>query len=391
VSIVHYGAYVAKEDREEMTHEVCFSFCRTVPDMNFFGIKNGRECYCMTYYQAMADDDSICDEVCDGNPGTMCGGKSKSSIFGMHTCDNTAEKAADAKGRMSELQGQMMDLQGNVSFISDHMQGTASAWMSLFGHAGDVGASQLMQTANEFSSELGKAADAASKISARMSSLNASANNVSTVDLTDGSKMKQVDGLLDAMGQANTQSAAAIEELETLAEAAPNATDAANASSKYYPIMYFVDKSFLGMPTTCTGTAAEKPMIGTMDTCARACDADVHECVGFSYFPGAGNQTELGLCFLMSKFKTAKYWTGCTVAAEGATANASNASNASSAFLQHEASVDHRSGNSSVNSGDVQCVVKFAEFEGTTLKPDPSGKCSLCLKEATKANRCFFA
>merc|ERR1719169_267752 len=41
VSIVHYEDYVAKEDRQEMTQTVCFEFCRTVPNMGFFGIVNG--------------------------------------------------------------------------------------------------------------------------------------------------------------------------------------------------------------------------------------------------------------------------------------------------------------------------------------------------------------
>jgi len=53
VSIVHYEAFVAKEDRVEMTQKVCFEFCRTVPNMGFFGIVNGRGCYCTPYFQAM--------------------------------------------------------------------------------------------------------------------------------------------------------------------------------------------------------------------------------------------------------------------------------------------------------------------------------------------------
>ena len=31
----------------------------------------------------------------------------------------------------------------------------------------------------------------------------------------------------------------------------------------------------------------------------------------------------------------------------------------------------------------------FQNFEGVSLKPNPSGKCELCLKTATKADRCF--
>merc|ERR1719443_1721713 len=41
-SIVHYNEHVVKEDREKMTPQVCFEFCRTVDDMGYFGISNGR-------------------------------------------------------------------------------------------------------------------------------------------------------------------------------------------------------------------------------------------------------------------------------------------------------------------------------------------------------------
>jgi len=46
VSIVHYAAVVPKEDQTEMTPTVCYDFCRTIPEMLYFGIQNGRECYC---------------------------------------------------------------------------------------------------------------------------------------------------------------------------------------------------------------------------------------------------------------------------------------------------------------------------------------------------------
>ena len=46
VSIIHYTDMIPKEDRKPMTHGRCFEFCRTVPDMLFFGINNGRDCYC---------------------------------------------------------------------------------------------------------------------------------------------------------------------------------------------------------------------------------------------------------------------------------------------------------------------------------------------------------
>merc|ERR1719272_1121943 len=66
VSIVHYAAHVPKEDRKSMTQKICFEFCRTVPDMLFFGLLNGRECYCEPYYKKMESDSSACDSVCEG-------------------------------------------------------------------------------------------------------------------------------------------------------------------------------------------------------------------------------------------------------------------------------------------------------------------------------------
>lgn len=408
VSIVHYEAHVAKEDKEEMTHEVCFSFCRTVPDMNFFGITNGRQCYCATYFKAMADDSSLCDAVCDGNPGTMCGGKTKSSIFGMHQCDNTAEQVSTTEDQMSELEGKMTGYEKAVTKAGADMQSAAAELQTMFGDAGDPGASDLMQTAKEFAGVLQHAGEAAQKISTTMGSLKASVASVSTMDLVDVKNMKQAEGLLSSMEEAIAEGAAATEELQSLAAAAaPNATGSENASQQYYPIMYFVDKSFVDVPSTCTGKASEKPMLGSMDSCAQACDADVHECVGFSYFPAAGGTTS-GMCFLMSKMQKVKYYTACGGAEESAPApQASKAEEIQSEangpamgppmFAQlvklrghsKKAALHRRTSAAKVDSSAVKCVVKFAEFEGDTLAPNPSGKCDICLKEAEQADRCF--
>jgi len=39
--------------------------------------------------------------------------------------------------------------------------------------------------------------------------------------------------------------------------------------------------------------------------------------------------------------------------------------------------------------GQVRCMAKLSKFEGTTLKPDPSGKCKQCMKKLVKAQRCY--
>merc|ERR1719199_741710 len=102
VSIVHYSEVIKKEDRKEMTHETCFEFCRTVPDMLYFGLIHGRDCYCAPYFKTVAGDSSDCDEVCASEPTQMCGGKTKSSIFEMHQCADTAGNLEDASKKAAE-------------------------------------------------------------------------------------------------------------------------------------------------------------------------------------------------------------------------------------------------------------------------------------------------
>merc|ERR1719231_66311 len=112
---------------------------------------------------------------------------------------------------------------------------------------------------------------------------------------------------------------------------------------------------------TCGGKLVGTPKGKTsLDGCAQACDEQVHSCVGFSYF---GKEK---LCFLMSKFSTALYYTGCKTGEQ-------------LSFLQKS------------EQADVTCMAKFSKFEGTTLKPDPSGKCKQCLKKLTKADRCYIS
>lgn len=406
-SIVHYAAHIAKEDREEMTHQVCFHFCRTVPDMTYFGIKNGRDCYCTPFYKPMSDDSSVCDAVCDGEPTSFCGGKSKSSMFGMHSCDNTAEQLATIEGKVSELDATMVDLNGTVSETAEGMQKAAEAWQAMLGQAGDPGASDLMQTAIEFAGILERAAGGASKTLATMDSLQKSATGLKGADLTVSATMVEAEELMKNMEEAATEGAAAVEEMQRMvALAVPNITHGLdNASKAYYPVMYFVDKEFESVPSTCTGTAAERPMIATMDSCARACDEDVKDCVGFSYYPVVDDDQVNGLCFLMSKFKTVKYWTNCTGDdGDDADVESDPLDDAGKVVkeIQSEENgppfgpggpggwfLQRRAATGKVDALSVKCMAKLSNFNGVSLKPDASGKCDLCLKEAAKQGRCF--
>merc|ERR1719194_94505 len=97
-----------------MTPTVCFEFCRTVPNMGFFGIVNGRGCYCTPYFTPMESDSSQCDAVCEGDKTQMCGGKSKSWLFAMHMCDSTADDLSTSTGKASSMKASM-DTKSNLA------------------------------------------------------------------------------------------------------------------------------------------------------------------------------------------------------------------------------------------------------------------------------------
>merc|ERR1719456_1487172 len=108
--------------------------------------------------------------------------------------------------------------------------------------------------------------------------------------------------------------------------------------------MYFVDKKFADVPSTSGGPAVAEPMVGeNIDRCASACDSHIHSCVGFQFF----KRGDFSGCVLFSNFKSGFYYTGC-----------------GKSFLQTEAA-----------PFTATCYAKVSKFEGTTLKPDPSGKC----------------
>merc|ERR1719265_1900065 len=72
---------------------------------------------------------------------------------------------------------------------------------------------------------------------------------------------------------------------------------------QYRPIMYFVDKEFDNVPSTCGGDTVRKPMLAeSADDCAHACDAEGIACAGFSYVELKDSKDKV--CFLFSKFKS---------------------------------------------------------------------------------------
>jgi hypothetical protein len=338
VSIVNYDAHVLKEDRKEMTHAVCFDFCRTIKHMSFFGLTHGRDCYCTPYFKQIPGDSSDCDAVCEGDTSTMCGGMSKSSVFEMHSCNDAAgnlQSAADVATNASTTLGAVST---TVMDISTKMQSTADILQKSFGNVGDSAATASFQAAKVFAGILEHASEDGTAVVTEIGGLLADAPTVK------GDQSSEA--LTASLAAATKKAGAEIDKLDALAAKGSPGTMKNGTSALYYPIMYFVDKAFVDVPSTCGGTPAADPIVGSFDECSTACEAKVGSCVGFGYFAE-------GLCFLFSEFQSATYYTGCD------------------------------------GKNETKCVAKFANFEGETLAPDASGKCKKCLKKASKADRCF--
>merc|ERR1719453_1880979 len=360
VSIVLYDAFVPKDKKQSMTPSVCFEFCRTVPDMLFFGLTNGRECYCAPYYKPMESDSSSCDLPCVGDPTSVCGSKIKSSVFEMHFCDTTKGDLTTATEKTSAVAGDLEKAVDKATGLSKDMNAVGEELQKVFGKAGDLPAGDLMQEAKMFAGVLEHTAEDSGKVASKLKDLVKESEGLS--DFSKPDTVTKAEHLLEDMTKALAEGKESAAGLESMTNKASPLAASKGAAAQYYPIMYFVDKDYEDMPSTCSGEPVGKPIVGkSMDDCAAACDADVHSCAGFSYF---GNGKE-PLCFLFSNFKSAVYYKGC---------------DKSAMLLQDK---------KSKQTPSVTCVAKLSDFDGTTLKPDKSGKCKQCLKTLVEADRCY--
>jgi len=379
-SIVHYTDFVPKEDRAAMTPSVCFEFCRGIPDMGFFGISNGRDCYCTSFYEAMASDSSNCDSVCEGEVSMMCGGKTKNSIFSMHMCDSTEEDLKKATQQAEAVESSMEKVCGGIKTVAESVEGAALDMQKVFGSIGDPSASNQMQVANEHAGEWLHKAEKCLDVAGSVTSLLKGSDSLKGKDMKDYKNVKAVEQQTANLEKASKEGAdlfqKQVAEWKTAQPLKGSAVTQANqflpaVLDQYYSLMYFVDKKHEKDPSTCTGEVEKKPMVGVSpDECAQACDADVLTCVGYSYYP------EDKFCFLFKKFTEVTYYTGCGEAK----------------FLQkaEQPAAPAKSKGAAKEAATVPtCYAKLSEFQGTTVAPDPSGKCGNCLKKATKAARCY--
>mmetsp|Transcript_93048 Transcript_93048/g.233888 ORF Transcript_93048/g.233888 Transcript_93048/m.233888 type:complete len:1923 (-) Transcript_93048:10-5778(-) len=85
----YYTDFVAQEERQSMTVDLCWNFCQGSSGAQFFAIGRGSECYCASFFH---DDgqytDETCHLACDGDKKLGCGGDHLVDMYGMHSEDN---------------------------------------------------------------------------------------------------------------------------------------------------------------------------------------------------------------------------------------------------------------------------------------------------------------
>lgn len=267
-SVVRYDVVVEPDARQKMSPQVCFNFCRTVPDMTFFGLVYGRECYCTHFYKQTTGD-GVCDLPCDGDSAVTCGGQTMSDIYQMHECvGGFAEKVAAMQEAATAVNGALaetaMAAQGAgdaMQASGDYLEGLAEGAASPLAQAAKVAAGPVIHSGEDLlalSGEFGK--------------LEAEATGL---DASDSAQREELEAAL-AQGtdllDASDQALAAAEQWVT--DTAPEISVPEGTEATFVPVLRQLDPEKAGLMSVCNGQLTGTPKVGlSVDECVASCDA----------------------------------------------------------------------------------------------------------------------
>merc|ERR1719482_1628971 len=300
-SIVRYDVINDRENQEPMTPQVCFDFCRTIPDMQYFGLTEGRECYCEHFYKTQTGG-GVCDLPCEGDSATTCGGQGMSSLYEMHSCEG--KFGAEVSTLISDgddMCDDVDDMYDDTDDARDDMQEAGDALEAL----ADGYASPLAQAAKNAAGPLAKSAQALSDNSDKYTTLetefkakkiNPASSNLKAAD------RKAVESMMADLEAVMKESKDMLPGAKATYEAVqPSFTsDQATAAAKTY-------SAIVPDGGVCGGDLTGQPKVGlSASECAMACDEEAPKssadyCVGFQYFDGSQYGNKASLCFLFSK------------------------------------------------------------------------------------------
>merc|ERR1719262_1118600 len=335
VAVALYDELILDENKESMTPTVCFEFCRSLPDMVYFGIANGGQCYCSPFYYPKPGDASKCDSPCPGDNTLVCGNmKGKSSMFEMHLCDNIAEDLSTAMGAAKDAMDYYMETALFAQELGEKMTASGQALQTVAGLSGAPGAADNGQKAMGASKsltqgflgereayetclkayKLGKDHEGAF--------MTVSSNAIAAEHATKDMK-KTVGAVVSGASATHDEIIKAYPPTDQVVFGdEPDGGDA--AAMKLKPLIdgeeqklpdfrvasYAFDTTYEPAHSSCSGVTTGLPMMGLgKDGCALACEATVYPdvCVGFAFYTLTGADD---LCFMHMDIETVQTFTG---------------------------------------------------------------------------------
>jgi len=316
VSVIWYHLMFPKEDLKPMTPKLCYEFCRTIPQMGFFGLKNGRECYCTPYFQESAGGGSDkCDMPCEGYMSSTCGGATNSDIYEMHVCADTAEDLANAVSLGGDAE-EFAQAEGDAAVSSGNKLTDLGVLVQKIGSlSGDQFASVNGGAAAKHGGEAKHAGERAQKEASAIGALVAKAPADGT-SFTEAAAIKEAEDLIGALLPATKAADAAGDEAKgmnnLLTPAVPEDPNVLrDALLPFKHVSYFVDKEFPEVMSSCQGSVTQKAIVGySPEQCAAACDQVVFppesKCIAFQYFEKAEGES---ICLMLSGIQGVAYYT----------------------------------------------------------------------------------
>lgn len=314
VSIIRYTDSIDRERQQKMTHRVCFDFCRTVPEMVFFGLMNGRDCYCAPYVVRVPGD-GVCNLPCPGDSEQMCGGKEMTGVYSMHACNDMAEELQEKTTHGEAVLERTKNAADHAATISGKLEATSDALMQAATEGGDMATNAFGQKGKAYAGEVKHAGEAAQRAADALEAAVATAKGLDGSDFSVPDNAKAAHAAEVAM----TKLSEAAEEAGQAARAAtqkahpavPEEEEELRASGLLFtPILPKVEQ-WLGMKpnisraalqSTCDGELAGAPIIGlSAIQCSAACDAHAssHEddyCVAYNHYHFHDGES---ICFLL--------------------------------------------------------------------------------------------
>jgi hypothetical protein len=273
--------------------------------MNYFGLQNGRGCYCTPYYkQEVGAGSENCDAPCDGNPATMCGGKTKSDIYQMHWCGDVSENLVTAidlvEGKRMDLDEQNTALEGcagDVQKAGDDLQAQAAKNGDKFlgGHA------QRAKVAAGVYTKLTRSAD---KVFGSANEAEMVAKGLQAQDSSSPDVAKAAESAIDELDMQQVSVEDTLDEVSLrLGECmASGKSTGEKLKAEYFNVAKWTAKGFEEHSTSCAGAPIGAPSSRTAAECADLCDATVSpmKCVGF--------QSYKSTCVLFSGITEVSYY-----------------------------------------------------------------------------------